>query len=62
MPNQDSKIAVLIQLEVQVAQPNSAGMGFYTHLGIMDQRSYDDQRVRLGPGSRTSVVAGVLCV
>lgn len=60
VPNQDSKIAVLVQ--VQVAQSNSAGKCFYTRLGMMDQRDCDDPRLRLGPGSRTSVMAGVLCV
>jgi len=60
VPDQDSKIAVLVQ--VQVAQSNSAGKRFYTHLGMMDQRGCDDIRLRLGPGSRTSVMEGVLCV
>jgi ribosomal protein S18 acetylase RimI-like enzyme len=60
VPNQDSKNAVLVQ--VQVAQSNSAGKCFYTHLGMMDQRGCDDLRIRLGPGSRTSIMAGVLCV
>ena len=58
-PDQDGKIAVLVQ--VQVAQSNSGGKDFYTHLGMMDQ-SCDDQRLRLGPGSRTSIMAGVLCI
>lgn len=58
--HQDTKIAVLVQ--VQVAQSNSAGKDFYTQLGMMDQRGCDDVWLRLGPGPRTSVMAGVLCV
>ncbi|KAF8555677.1 hypothetical protein OG21DRAFT_1410530 [Imleria badia] len=60
VPDQDNKIAVLVQ--VQVAQSNSAGKCFYTHLGMMDQPGRDDTRLCLGPGSRTNVMAGVLCV
>lgn len=58
--NQDNKIAVLVQ--VQVAQSNSAGKRFYTHLGMMDQQSCDNLRLHVGLGSRTSVMAGVMCV
>ncbi|KAF8141453.1 acyl-CoA N-acyltransferase [Boletus edulis] len=60
IPDQDSKVAVLVQ--VQVAQSNTAGKCFYTHLGMMDQRGCDDLRLRLGPASRASVMEGVLCV
>lgn len=62
VPHQDteSKIAVLVQ--VQVAQSNDVGKCFYSHLGMMDERDCDDVRLCLGPGPRTSVMAGVLCV
>ncbi|KAG8221080.1 hypothetical protein J3R82DRAFT_2596 [Butyriboletus roseoflavus] len=58
IPN--SKIAVLVQ--VQVAQSNAAGKCFYTHLGMMDQQGCDNLRPHVGLGSRTSVMAGVMCV
>lgn len=60
IPDQDNKVAVLVQ--VQVAPSNSVGKCFYTHLGMMDQRVSEDPRLHLGLGSRTSVMAGVLCV
>ena len=60
LPDQDDKIAVLVQ--VQVAQSNSAGKCFYTHLGMLDQPGRDDTRLCLGPGSRMNVMMGVLCV
>ncbi|KAH0836795.1 hypothetical protein J3R83DRAFT_8558 [Lanmaoa asiatica] len=59
-PNQDSKITVLVQ--VQVAQSNSAGKCFYSRLGMIDQQGFDDPPLRLGLGSRTSVMAGVMCI
>lgn len=58
--SKDNKTAVLVQ--VQVAQSNSAGKCFYTHLGMMDQQDCDDLRLSVGLGSRTSVMAGVVCV
>lgn len=60
VPDQASRTAVLVR--AQVAQSNSAGKRFYTHLGMMDQCGRDDLRLRLGPGPRTSVMEGVLCV
>lgn len=58
--NRDGKIAVFVQADV--APSNHAGKYFYTHMGMMDQRDSVDQRLRLGLGSRTSVMAGVMCV
>ncbi|KAG9313152.1 acyl-CoA N-acyltransferase [Chiua virens] len=57
---QDSKVSILVQ--VQVAQSNSAGKCFYTRLGMIDQWVPDDLRFHIGLASRTSVMAGVLCV
>ena len=63
MPDQASKTAALVQLEVQVAQSNSAGKGFYSHLGMIDQRGCDDERVRLRPRSRSiRRGGGIVCV
>lgn len=60
LSNEDNKTAVLVQ--VQVAKSNSAGKRFYTRLGMMDQQGFDDLRLHVGVGSRTSVMAGVMCV
>jgi len=58
--HQDGKIAIFVQADV--APSNHAGKCFYTHMGMMDQRSSVDQRLRLGLGSRTSVMAGLMHV